>query len=135
MTHQTRSDYLEPEEIARLVDRFYEKVRHDALLGPVFNPVIADWDEHKVLMTSFWCSVALGAGTYRGNPMAAHRPLGATLEHFERWLALWRETTGEELNTWAADAMRNFAERIGHSLKLGLGLNPAAKSFGMPLVR
>ena len=52
--------------IATLVDRFYEKVRVDAQLGPVFNAAVHDWDEHKALLTSFWASVALRASSYRG---------------------------------------------------------------------
>src|SRR5690606_37055559 len=57
---------LDQQQIARLVDRFYEKVRRDPMLGPVFNPAVDDWDEHKQLLTSFWSSVALGTRSYRG---------------------------------------------------------------------
>lgn len=120
--------------IARLVDRFYEKVRRDDQIGPIFNAAVHDWDEHKRLLTSFWASVALRAGTYRGNPMGAHRPHPIHAEHFDRWLALWRETCAEELDDADATQMLEFAQRIGRSLKYGLGLNPDAKPFGVPLV-
>lgn len=120
--------------IATLVDRFYEKVRVDAQLGPVFNAAVDDWDQHKRLLTSFWASVALRAGSYRGNPMAAHRPHPIRAEHFDRWLELWCETCAEELDEARAAQMLEFAQRIGHSLKLGLGLHPQAHSFGVPIV-
>jgi hemoglobin len=120
--------------IATLVDRFYEKVRVDAQLGPVFNAAVDDWDQHKRLLTSFWASVALRAGSYRGNPMAAHRPHPIRAEHFDRWLELWCETCAEELDEARAARMLEFAQRIGHSLKLGLGLRPQAHSFGVPIV-
>jgi hemoglobin len=78
--------------------------------------------------------VALRAGSYRGNPMGAHRPHPIRIEHFDRWLALWRETTAEELDEASAALMLGYAERIGHSLKLGLGLHPQAQPFGVPIV-
>ena len=127
---------LDEAAIADLVDRFYEKVRVDALLGPVFNAVVEDWDEHKQLLTSFWCSAVLRAGTYRGNPMARHRPHAIGVVHFERWLALWRETTSEVLDAAAAATMLEYATRIGDGLRLGLGLPRAqqARGLGIPVV-
>lgn len=121
--------------VAQLVDRFYEKIRRDDVLGPVFNPVVHDWDEHKRLLTSFWCSVALRASSYRGNPMAAHRPLPIRAEHFDHWVALWRTTCNECLDPENAERMAEYAERIGRSLRLGLGLRGAqARPFGVPVV-
>lgn len=127
---------LDEAAIAVLVDRFYEKVRADALLGAVFNPVVEDWDEHKRLLTSFWRSAVLRAGTYRGNPMAAHRPHAIGVAHFERWLQLWRETTREVLDAGAAEVMVEYAARIGDGLRLGLGLPRAQQGhgIGIPIV-
>lgn len=120
--------------IACLVDHFYEKVRRDPQLGPIFNAAVSNWEEHKRLLTSFWASVALRAGSYRGNPMAAHRPHPIRVEHFDRWLELWRETCEEELDPAQAELMQDYAQRIGRSLKYGLGLNPQAQPFGVPIV-
>lgn len=120
--------------IATLVDHFYEKVRRDAQIGPIFNAAVHDWDEHKRLLTSFWASVALRAASYRGNPMAAHRPHPIRVEHFDRWIELWRETCLEELDEDHAAQMLDYARRIGRSLKLGLGLHPQARPFGVPIV-
>src|SRR3546814_4094046 len=78
------------EQIAALVDRFYDRIQVHPTLGPVFNAAVDDWDEHKRLLVSFWTSVVLRAGTDRGNPMAAHRPHPTTPEHFGQWLGLWR---------------------------------------------
>jgi hemoglobin len=120
--------------IATLVDRFYERVRRDPELGPIFNAAVYDWDEHKRLLTSFWASVALRASSYRGNPMAAHRSHPIRAEHFDRWLTLWRETCAEELDEVHAAQMLEYAQRIGQSLKLGLGLRPLARPLDMPIV-
>lgn len=127
---------LDETAVAVLVDRFYEKVRADALLGAVFNPVVEDWDEHKCLLTSFWCSAVLRAGTYRGNPMAKHRPHAIGVVHFERWLQLWRETAHEVLAADAAEVMIEYASRISDGLRLGLGLPRAqqGRGLGIPVV-
>ncbi|RUL74498.1 group III truncated hemoglobin [Dyella choica] len=128
---------LDAAQIARLVDRFYEKVRADSLLGPVFNAAVHDWVEHKLTLTSFWCSVALGANSYRGNPMAVHRMLhGIRTEHFERWLSLWQNTTREELDEAGARLMLGHADRIGRSLRLGMGLQEriGVRPFSIPVI-
>lgn len=127
-------DSFDEAAIATLVDHFYEKVRRDAQIGPIFNAAVHDWDEHKRLLTTFWASVALRAGSYRGNPMAAHRPHPIRVEHFDHWIALWKETCLEELDEVHALQMVDYAERIGRSLKLGLGIHPQARSFGVPIV-
>ncbi|MBW8303635.1 MAG: group III truncated hemoglobin, partial [Brevundimonas sp.] len=48
--------------IARLVDGFYDRVRADPLLGPVFAERISDWGPHLEQMRLFWSSVALMSG-------------------------------------------------------------------------
>ncbi len=125
---------LDEAALARLVDHFYEKVRRDAQIGPIFNAAVHDWDEHKRLLTSFWASVALRAGSYRGDPMGAHRPHPIRAEHFDRWLAMWQETCDEELDTVHAAQMLEYAQRIGRSLKYGLGLHAHSKPFSVPIV-
>lgn len=126
---------LDAAALARLVDRFYDRVRQDAELGPVFNAAVHDWDEHKQRLVSFWASVALRAGSYRGNPMAVHRALGGIgNEHFETWLRLWRDTTRELLEPGAADTLIGHAERIGASLRLGMGLGDGhGRLLGLPV--
>jgi truncated hemoglobin YjbI len=54
--------------IERRVHRFYERVRADAVLGPIFERRIGDrWDAHLAAMTDFWSSVALMTGRYAGS--------------------------------------------------------------------
>lgn len=111
------------DDIVRLVDAFYDKVRRDGVLGPVFNPLVHDWDGHKALLVRFWSSVVLGTREYRGNPMAVHRPLPIDDGHFGRWLGLWRATTHEVLPAAQAELMHEHAMRIGASLRYGMGLD------------
>jgi hemoglobin len=123
--------------LERLIDRFYDKVSADPMLGAVFNPRIADWNEHKRLLTSFWSSVALRASTYRGNPMAKHQPLPIDDAHFQRWLALWRETVPEVMDEEGSATLIEYAERIGRGLRMGMGLSdrPRALDLGIPVRR
>ena len=127
---------LDEARIALLVDRFYAKVRRHPELGPVFNAAVHDWGDHQRTLTSFWASVALKHGTYRGNPMAKHHGHPIRHEHFDQWLALWRETTAEVLSPEDATLFDHYAERIGQSLRYGLGLNGGvgARSLGLPVV-
>ena len=116
-------DSLTIEEIERLVDSFYDRVQVDPVLGPIFNPAVHDWAEHKRTLVKFWSSVALRAGTYRGNPMAAHRPHPIRTEHFDHWLGLWRSTADEVLSPPHAALFAEYAGRIARSLRYGLGLD------------
>ena len=134
MTYMNSAQTFDESAIANLVDHFYEKVRRDPQIGPIFNAAVHDWDAHKRLLTSFWASVALRASSYRGNPLAAHRPHPLHVEHFDRWLALWSETCSEELDEVHAEQMLEFAQRIGRGMKIGLGLLPQSRPFGVPIV-
>lgn len=133
---ERRPDTLDEAHLATLIDRFYEKVRADPMLGPVFNAAVHDWEEHRRTLVSFWSSVALGTQSYRGSPMSAHRPHPIRGEHFDHWLELWRETAREVLEEEDAGRMIDYAERIGRSLRMGLGLSgrPGARSLGIPIV-
>ncbi len=106
--------------IETLVRRFYEKVRADTLLGPVFETRIRDWEPHLKRMFDFWSSVALMTGRYRGTPMAKHLPLPVDAEHFDRWLALFEETAHEICPARAAAHFIVRARRIAESLEIGV---------------
>lgn len=84
-------------DIARLVGQFYDRVRRDAELGPIFTDVAqVDWSHHIPRLVGFWSTVLLGTGQYRGNPVQPHLELGTKTAlhtaHFERWLALFGQT-------------------------------------------
>jgi hemoglobin len=117
--------------IERLVRNFYDKVRNDEMLGPIFDARIADWEPHLAQMCAFWSSVALMSGRYHGAPMPKHLPLPVDAEHFDRWLALF-EATAKEVCPPAAQAhFVERARRIAASLELGLaGANGVLLAVG-----
>lgn len=106
--------------IERLVHGFYDRVREDALLGPIFEARIDDWSPHLKQMCAFWSSVALMSGRYHGQPMVKHMPLPIRAEHFDRWLALFERAAGELCPPAAADRFVTQARRIAQSLELGV---------------
>ena len=110
------------DDIARLVPRFYERVRADAVLGPIFDGAIDDWPHHLGKLEAFWSSVMLTSGRYKGRPMVAHlrHAEHMTRDNFQRWLALWSEVTGEVLGSEAAELFKEKAGRIAESLQLGV---------------
>lgn len=113
---------LTDESLKSLVDTFYARVRSDAELGPIFNGAIADWPEHLEKLAAFWSSVMLTSGRYKGQPVPAHMKHKAriTPELFDRWLALWEQTTDDLMPPQAASALQDRAERIAQSLQLAL---------------
>jgi hemoglobin len=119
------SAVLTPASIRELVGRFYARAREDAELGPVFEAGVEDWDHHLDHIALFWSSALLGVGRFAGSPMIAHRRHPITPQMFDRWLALWRQTTDEMFPGEIAQALQARAARIGESLKLGLFYNPA----------
>ena len=106
--------------IERVVRGFYDRVRQDELLGPVFEARIDDWEPHLQRMFAFWSSVALMTGRYHGAPMPAHAMLPVGWAHFERWLALFRETAAEVCPPEGAAHVIERAERIARSLHMAV---------------
>jgi hemoglobin len=106
--------------IERLVHGFYAKIRADAVLGPVFDARIKQWEPHLAQMCAFWSSVALMSGRYQGTPMVKHVPLPVDAAHFDRWLKLFEETAREICPPAAATHFVELARRIAASLELGI---------------
>jgi hemoglobin len=106
--------------IDRLVEGFYERVRADPLIGPVFAERIEEWGPHLAQMKLFWSSVALGTGVYQGRPMPKHLPLPVDARHFDRWLELFEATARELGPPEAAEHFIERARRIAESLELGV---------------
>jgi len=132
----TNDNPLTERDVEALVARFYAKVRRDPLIGPVFNLAVHDWPAHEATLVSFWSSVVLRTGTYRGNPMAVHRGHAIRAEHFDHWLALWRDTALEVMGAQNAQVFIDHATRIGYSLRYGLGLDErhGARPLGIAVV-
>ncbi len=103
--------------IRRLVDSFYETIRGDDLLGPIFARHVADWSLHLPKMYAFWSTVVLRTGQYAGRPLETHQRLpGLTQAHFTRWIELWRQTVTHVVPESARDAFILPAQRMASSM-------------------
>jgi hemoglobin len=106
--------------IERLVRGFYARVRTDAMLAPIFDARMRDWEPHLQQMFAFWSSVALMSGRYHGTPMPKHLPLPVDARHFDRWLELFEATAREICPPEAAEHFMERARRIAASIELGV---------------
>jgi hemoglobin len=112
--------------IRRLVYGFYDVVRADPLIGPVFSREIEPeaWPDHLAKMCAFWSSVLLRTGGYSGRPLAPHLRLpDLTDAHFERWLSLFQGTARRVFDEDGARFVMGFAERIAQSFRLSRALH------------
>lgn len=108
------------EAIAACVRQFYGKAREDALLGPVFNAKVDDWDVHIRVVANFWSKALLGSNRYNGSPFVAHMNLPVEVEHFSRWLDLFEETAKATLPPDLAAKALAKAHHMAESFKAGI---------------
>jgi hemoglobin len=110
---ETKTNILQVDDIKLLVDCFYNKVREDQLLAPIFYQRIGDnWAAHLEKMYRFWQTVLLGEHTYYGSPFAPHANLPVNKNHFDRWLSLFIETIDEHFSGEKAEEAKWRAERM-----------------------
>jgi hemoglobin len=102
--------------IHSLVHAFYDRVRNDDILAPIFAARVADWEPHLEKMCAFWSSVMLMTGRYHGRPMPAHATLPVDGAHFARWLALFEATARDIASPAAADRFVERAHMIAGNL-------------------
>jgi hemoglobin len=114
------SDIVNRNDIEKLVNAFYEKVKADQVIGPLFSHV--DWPAHLPTMYDFWSSMLLGDQTYRGNPLSKHLPLPLQREHFQRWLKLFTQTVDENFSGDKAGEVKMRAQSIAGIFQVKMGL-------------
>jgi hemoglobin len=103
------------EDIKVFVDEFYDKVKNDALIGPVFlEKIPGDWQPHLNKMYAFWNAALFGIPGFRGNPFAKHAPLKIEQEHFVRWLQLFNEIIDHNFEGYIAQDAKNRAELMAN---------------------
>lgn len=130
----TRREIASRDDVFLLVSTFYNKIKKDDFIGPIFLEIIPDeeWASHIDKLTSFWESTLFFKRGYKGNPMKAHIDVDVhfgnsiTQKHFGKWLELWFSTVDSLFvgtkATEAKERARNIASilflRIFESRKL-----------------
>lgn len=117
------------EDIKLMVNSFYDQVRDDELIGPIFNGRIQDrWPEHLEKMYKFWQTILFPEQTYFGRPFPPHAKLPVDKMHFDRWKSLFYETVDRHFSgvraneaKWRAEKMAEiFQIKIDHVRKSGV---------------
>ena len=120
--------------IHTVVHAFYDKVRRDELLGPVFNSRIpADqWPTHLNRMCDFWSSSFLRTDRYDGRPLPPHLGIAELSDaHFERWLELFHQTVNECCSPASARGFYDLARRVAHSFRLAVAFHRGEDTVGI----
>ena len=109
-----KKDIENIDDIKLLVHAFYDRIRENDLLGPVFNHVIKDkWPEHLEKMVRFWQTILLYEHTYSGAPFQPHAKLPIEKIHFETWVALFQKTLDELFSGEKANMAKSRAVILG----------------------
>lgn len=122
-----KHDILTVSDVKNLVDTFYDKIRKNDLLAPIFNERIENrWPEHLEKMYTFWQTVLLKEHTYFGSPFVPHANLPVENIHFNTWIGIFNETVDElfegniaEEAKWRGEKMAEmFQTKIDHYRKM-----------------
>jgi len=115
-----RHDIESRADCERLVRAFYASAFEDPLIGWLFVDVAKlDLDAHVPVIASFWETILLGAQSYPGGAFRPHAALHARAPlraaHFDRWVAIWRETVDELFAGERAELAKAHAVRVARA--------------------
>jgi hemoglobin len=124
-----RFDITDRRDVACLVNVFYDRVRDDTLLGPIFDDIAhVDWPTHLPRMYDFWESVLFATATFKGAPLIVHRELARraplTSAAFLRWIALFQSTVDDLFAGPMAEHAKNSAARIAGVMEYNIRATP-----------
>ena len=131
-----KTELSSPDDVVRLVDTFYRRVRADEILGPIFDDVArVDWDRHLPTMYAFWQSVLFGTPGFKGNPLAVHRDLARrtalTAVEFGRWIEIFHASIDALFTGPMADEARQRAVRIASVMQHHLAQDAQDRASGV----
>ena len=108
------TDIRNLDDIKILVNNFYDEVRTDSLLGPVFaSKIPADaWPSHLQRMYAFWNAILFAEKGFEGNPMQKHLRLAIEEIHFSHWLQLFFKTVDTNFSGPKAEEAKQRANSI-----------------------
>lgn len=116
-----KTDIKNRNDIEKLINTFYGKIKTDAKIGYFFTDVAkVNWEDHLPKMYDFWENIMFSKGNYTGNPMVKHKDLHQKSEmkeaHFQHWNALFNETVDELFTGEKADEIKQRAMNISAML-------------------
>lgn len=117
-----KNDISNRNDIAALVNAFYEKVKLSSI-GHFFNDVVnVNWEKHLPKMYDFWEGIVFGSSNYSGNPINTHKEVHSlhafSKTDFEVWLKLFYETVDEMYAGEKAELIKQRATSIATVMQL-----------------
>jgi hemoglobin len=102
-------DIRDRDDLTVLVHAFYDRVRTEPQLGPIFEEIAqVNWQLHLPKMVNFWEKALFRSGDYNGNPLRTHLNLNQKVvlrkPLFEQWVQLFDTTVDTHFQ----------GERAGH---------------------
>lgn len=92
----TKHDIETLDDVKLMVNTFYDRIRDNEVLGPIFNEKIQDrWPQHLEKMYRFWQTILLAEHTYNGAPFPPHARLPIDEGHFIIWVKTFSSTVDE----------------------------------------
>jgi hemoglobin len=112
-------------DIDSLMKRFYQAAISDEKIGYIFTDVAKlDLEKHLPIIGDFWESLLLGNNVYQihgRNPLQVHAELNEKtplkIDHFRRWLEIFRATIDEMFAGTRADFAKSRAEAIANRMQ------------------
>ena len=128
-----KKDLTSKADVATIVNDFYDRIRKEETLGPIFNRVITDWETHLETLVSFWEMNLFGGKGYSGNPIKVHQHVdsvtGNTIEafHFGIWLNLWFATIDTHFAGENANNLKRRARKMQTPIMIAIYEGRASK--------
>lgn len=121
--HSPMKDITTRTDLALLMQKFYDKVFADDLIGFYFTEVVkVNLEKHIPVIADFWESVVFDRGTYQGNVMQVHQQIHQLSafrdEHFIRWVTLFKQTVDESFAGEISEKLKQRAESIATVMRL-----------------
>lgn len=123
------ADIKNRDDIVTLVNTFYDEVRKDELLAPIFDErVKINWEKHLPVMYDFWENIVFYTGSYSGNPMDVHKQMhekfSLSAGDFARWIQLFTSTVDSLFKGEHAELAKQRAISIATVMQLKI-LHPS----------
>ena len=128
---QVNRDIENRQDVERLVERFYERMMVDDVIGYIFTHYAkVDLETHLPIISDFWETILFEKPVYKRGPKAmnVHIDLAKQVplrkQHFNRWLYLFNTTVDELFAGECAVKAKTRANSIADTMQKRIGPLP-----------
>lgn len=116
-----KSDVTTREDISDIVDRFYDEMLKDAIVGFIFTDVAnIQLQHHLPIIVDFWNDILFKQNSYQGNALQKHLEINELIKlksgHFTRWLYLFNKAVDHKHKGENAVLMKARAEMVAKTI-------------------